>query len=248
MNKKLIIALFLISAMNTAIAGFMNPLPSGTIKNMHIGYHDSDTITISSGYCDLLKSYVELNSPTTLDLSTIPPTDDFVYIYISYAQSSGSDPCFYDSTTEPVWEDSLQGWYSGNDRCIGAIYIESGVIKEFTNYFDKIVFKDYIVIIDDADPPSNDWYSLDTTPFIPVNASGVKLYGYVMAENNSSLAQIVYGDHENQQNQIHSIGLKRTSIVGWLPFQRGSERDIDYYSLGTTAVVKGRIFGYMVER
>ncbi len=247
-TRVLLTVLFLALSQMTASAAYMNPLPSGTIKNMYIQYLDSDSITITSGYCDAYKEYYELTADTNYDLVSIPAGTDFVYIYIDISASTGSTPTFTNSTTEPTWQDDLQGWYNAEDRCIGAVYIESGSILEFTGFGTKVVYVGGDVrIIVDVDPTVTGWTSVDTTAHFPVNAIGALMYGYVLADIDK-YAQIVYRENGDTYGQLHTIGLGRSSLIGWMEFRKEGTRDIDYYSLAETSTIKGRIYGYNIDR
>ena len=108
----------------------------GTIEGFVVKYSDTNTVAITSGYCEANGSYYELTSDTTDDL-TLLPAFDFHYIYIDDSGSTPPVPTFVDSTTEPTYSASLQGWYNGDDRCIGVVESSAGVST--INYFDTII-------------------------------------------------------------------------------------------------------------
>lgn len=142
---------------NSIYAGYFTPPHIGTIHRMYISYKNSDTITISSGYCEANGKGYEVIADTDFDITSIPSGADFIYIYIDDDQSDASIPTFTASTTEPTWSDSKQGWYNASDRCFGAVYTSDGSqdIYPFHNVKTKILLIGRIRICDNITPTGN---------------------------------------------------------------------------------------------
>jgi microcystin-dependent protein len=84
----------------------------------------------------------EIHLKTTYDISNVLETRTYVDAglttgdgpdtYYVYASVSGSILSFDVSSTEPTIDYTNMGWYNGNSRCIGSVYVESGgIIKRF---------------------------------------------------------------------------------------------------------------------
>ena len=160
----------------------------GTIKGLNVTYNDGDTVTITSGYCEANGEYWELTSPTDHDMTSLASAEDFHYIYVDTSDTSNyPTPAIIDSTDEPAWSDAKQGWYYGDDRCIGVVYSEGGSasIKEYRIYGDVVKWKYSsnqlgIPIANYIAGSSNtyDWKTptTESSTKLPVNANGALLH------------------------------------------------------------------------
>ena len=99
----------------------------GDIKGFVASWTDADTISVSSGYAEVNGSVYINASATTHDISNFS-NGKYSYIYIDdSASTNGGAPTIIDEDTdaaEPAWSDAWQGWYNGNDRCIGVVYCD----------------------------------------------------------------------------------------------------------------------------
>lgn len=147
-NKAILILLLSLSVFANSWSGglpddnYIVSVIKGMIHNANLIYSDTDTITIGTGYGECNGNFWEITANTNYDLTSLAAGEDLHYIYIDDSASSYPTPTFTDNTTEPVWSDSLQGWYNGNDRCIGQIYSppSSATISHFTNVGTEIHF------------------------------------------------------------------------------------------------------------
>lgn len=128
MNKfaLVLLVMFLFSA--SAQAATYSTYPArGTIKNAYVIYASDTSVTVKTGYGECNGKYWEITSDITHTMSTLD-TSDFYYIYID--DSAASYPALDSSSiihsnTEPAWSDAKQGYYNGDDRCIGVVWTEA---------------------------------------------------------------------------------------------------------------------------
>lgn len=127
---------------------------TGFITGLDVGYSDSNTVTVSAGKLYVTDTWFTQASATTHDLTGLAAGADFHYIYVDYSASTSSVPVFIDGTTEPAFSDSLGGWYSGSDRCIGAVYSESGgaTIAPFVGGGDSCIYTNHISMASNMNP------------------------------------------------------------------------------------------------
>ncbi len=226
------------------MAGFMNPLPAGSIKNMVVKYKDTDTVTITSGYCDVSKSYFELSEPVDYDLASIPTdptTEDFVYIYVDYSESLISTLTFVDTTTEPVWSDALQGWYNDNDRCIGVVWCKNSEMMYFNvlGRADEIEMRygDHKTIFNNTTDVTSTFLAIpNSEDYTPVNAVAARMFmantspaGHgstvavqstesVSAVQNGLLGMVFYDIQHSQITDWIPLGISRTLMYCTNPY------------------------------
>jgi len=110
----------------------INNIALGHIRGVYPVYTDTTHVAIQPGQ-------VECNSNTYILTTAVAheilnfSSGGFTYLYIDDSESTkGGTPTIIDSTTEPAWSDSKQGYYNGNDRCIGALYCDgAATLSEF---------------------------------------------------------------------------------------------------------------------
>ncbi len=190
--KKLIISMaVVVSMVLSSSAVFADTYstypPRGTIKGAYVDYVDADYIAIKTGYGECNGKYWEVTSDITYQLTGITGPD-FYYIYIDDSQAAYpnlDNDSFAHADTEPVWSDTKFGWYNGNDRCIGAVWVnDSHDILSFlaVNSSDKTVdtYANTIKILIDTTSISSSFQTLtDSSTYVPVNATEVRLSVYV---------------------------------------------------------------------
>jgi hypothetical protein len=101
----------------------------GDIRGFVVSRTDSDTISISAGYCEANGVYYESSSAISKDF-TPEAGGDIYYVYIDHGVTAPV-PTIIVSTTEPVYSISKLGLYNGNDRYIGEFYAVSSSIPVF---------------------------------------------------------------------------------------------------------------------
>jgi len=107
-------------------------------KDLILGYIQCSLTEWDTGTVPQLAagSKVELNGSyyyagSNQSISGTPSSDYINYIYLDATAYTLSW-----STTPPTWSDAKQGWYNGNDRCLG------GCGYDGTNYYHKWIYDD----------------------------------------------------------------------------------------------------------
>ncbi len=218
----LVVSLFLGSMMMTATN-------ENVIWGNYVTYKSSTEVYITAGSGRCNGTVWEHATETTLDLtSVLPAGEDFVYIYVDDSASSYPTPTFIGSTTEPAWSSTLIGWYNGDDRCIGVVWVNSsGNIATFNNtsnheYYVNSGIKQVL----SNQNPTGSWTFVETTDYTPVNANGV----LVKADNgDSAYVYIAVGCYDNTQSNIQQYGYGGSiALTGWIHFHRSSGRDLQW--------------------
>jgi hypothetical protein len=94
----------------------------GYISGAVVGYGTTLDISISAGAVECNgKSYIF--AATSHTMTTLTTSFDLHYVYIDDSASAPPTPIFYDSVSEPVWDENKKGWYhtNGEDRMIGVV-------------------------------------------------------------------------------------------------------------------------------
>jgi hypothetical protein len=128
---------------------------TGRLSRSQFTYVDADTITVGGGAYDVNGTWAEITTPITTVAHGLTGsfTPGFAYLYIDYSDIP-SDGILLQATldwlsTKPSWSDAKRGWYSGNDRCIFACYVDgSDEIYEFVHSGDLV---QYGLFIEDLD-------------------------------------------------------------------------------------------------
>ncbi|MAS94911.1 MAG: hypothetical protein CMO55_17075 [Verrucomicrobiales bacterium] len=228
---------------------FNLPVPVGTIKGAHVDYEDSDTVRIVVGYGECSGYYWEVTSVAMLDITVTPGADDAVYFYIDHSASSYPSPSFYDSLTEPVWSDSAQGWYDGEDRCVGAILYENATssLKHTRRIGDVYYFASQIVLDDNVNPDGTyNATTKDVDDYAPVMtyAVEVEMYGQDGGDKMAARAHAV----ANPYSIAGISGYHKGQATGWL-YTGSGDRSIEIIGENDDEnVMKCRMRGYRFER
>ncbi len=145
-----------------ASKGFIEALFPGLNIRSGFAWTDGDTITISPGvyhHSGTVEQYLYWDSTITFEVgrpgaggsnagNEALGNNEWHYIYIDdSAVVTNASPllvanCFLNRTTDvPAWSDAKHGWYSGLDKCIGAVRTDgSGAIWEFSHDGDYVSF------------------------------------------------------------------------------------------------------------
>lgn len=234
---------------------FVSATHNGVIFGTYVTYKSSTEVYITSGSGRCNGNEWNHFTESSLNLSSVLPAgEDFLYIYVDDSASSyPSSPVFIGSTTEPAWSNSLSGWYNGNDRCIGVVWCDSsGNIYEFENngQLEYIsVDLPYATPITDGNPTGN-WESLETTAYIPVNASAVLVRA--RSQDADGAAYLVVSTYENDFNRLEAQSYKTYArLIGWLPLDRtkNTSRDLLWYGWDTNDNnVTINLMGFRIDR
>ncbi len=227
----LVVSLFLGSMILTAAN-------EHAIWGCYVKYKSSTEVYITAGSGRCNGTIFENGAETTLDLtSVLPAGEDFVYIYVDDSASSYPTPTFIGSTTEPAWNSTSPtiGWYNGDDRCIGVVWVDSlGNIQEFTN---NSMQEYYTVDSSIGSPlvngnPDGTYRSLESTNYIPINATAVRVYG--VNKDSGANVRVAVASLENTNDRIEayeygSSGTIVASARGWITLKRGASRDLQWF-------------------
>jgi hypothetical protein len=222
------------------------------IHRAFVSYKDSDTITIQPGYGECSLSYWEITSPLDHDMTSLASGEDWHYIYIDDVNSVYPTPTIKDSIVEPTWSDTKLGWYNGYDRCIGVVWSpdSSATLKEFTsNSKNKYCARggQIKIILSDGNP-NGSWQTLETTAYIPVNATTVRM----TAHNSDYDGRVTVSLCVEETPMVRiqdSTYCGVASANGWLEFDKSSTRDLKW--LGEDNDENNfhiHINGYQIER
>jgi hypothetical protein len=117
----------------------------GELQRPQFSYASASSITISPAIYDLDAKGKTVSWDSTLTVTGLSGTDQWVYIYLDYSAISGTTVTASEvigSTTAPTWSDSKHGWYNGDDRCIFAVYFSGSSILEFDHDGGNLVLWD----------------------------------------------------------------------------------------------------------
>jgi len=150
----------------TASSSGMWPLVNGLAKRAKFSWKDADEIYINAGVYHHLGTSEQLvywhdqltfqfgSGGTNADSSDLA-NNDWFYLYLddSAIVTAGvpelTETELVAVTTEPTWSNTKQGWYSGNDRCIGAFFTGGTAnILEFFHEGSLFLYADQILEID----------------------------------------------------------------------------------------------------
>jgi hypothetical protein len=203
----------------------------GVIFGAYVKYNSSTEITVTPGSGRCNDNFWSITSDTDVNLYSVLPTgEDFLYIYIDDSASSYPTPTIIGSTTEPTFSGTNNGWYNGNDRCIGVVWCDSyGNIVSFQNnsrneYIQTSSGKQVL----SGGNPSGAYQTLETTAYIPVNAAGVYLYAG-NTDTNASV-RVIVSAYENLYSSVHEdSSYGSAGAVGWISLERGWSRDLKWF-------------------
>jgi len=221
------------------------------IFGAYVKYKSSTDIYVTAGSGRCNDNFWENAAETTVDLySVLPAGEDFVYIYIDDSASSYPTPTFIGSTTEPAWSNTKIGWYNGNDRCIGVVYVDTyGNIRSFQNNSrSELLPNDLALNVLSNGNPNGSFQTAEATAKIPVNANGVFVWAANTDMNGTVNVQV--SSYESSRALLIAQGDNNSTIaIGWISLERGGTRDLKW---------KGQddddngfniwIYGYRIER
>ena len=209
----------------------------GDVSGFVVEYDTTTDVLISAGKIEANGKVYELSSDDTHAMTGLIATQDFHYIYIDDSASTAPVAVFIDSTTEPAYSFAKQGWYNGNDRCIGVVVSEIGsaiVAPFFAALEGEKVVKysvDRLTFASMAENfvPTGSWQvpTNDGDVVTPVNA--VQLYVHGRSDDIGSFCEVSavnkeMGDlHAGKDGAyVYTEAYDRASITSWLPL--GSTR------------------------
>jgi len=117
----------------------------GELQRPKFSYASASSITVSPGIYDLDAKGKNVSWDSTLTVTGLSGTNQWVYIYLNYPAISGTTVTASEiigSTTTPTWNDSKHGWYNGDNRCIFAVYFSGSNILQFDHDGGNLILWD----------------------------------------------------------------------------------------------------------
>jgi hypothetical protein len=160
----------------------------GRIEGFLIKYEDATHVDIEPGIIKANGSLYTLSSTYNHLMTSLAAGYDQHYIYIDDDASTPPTPTIIDSTTEPAWSHAKNGWYNGDDRCIGAVPSKSAAsqLEYFFGYkisdrLVKVMIGGAAFQLASVMNPNGAWQTPNTQEssyYTPVNAKavGIRMY------------------------------------------------------------------------
>lgn len=244
----------LVTLSNTAIAsGLYIGVPKGTIQQAYVVYNDSDTIDITAGFGECNGSYWDIPTKMVYDMNSLASGEDFHYIYVDDSESNYPDVTIIDSTTEPAFSESKLGFYNSSDRCIGVVWSPDtgSTVQEFINNSQQqyvIVDASLKKVLNNGSPDGT-YKFLEATAYTPVNAIGARIEAYNYDTSPSTIVFIIVASDTTTSSRILNKGWDCAYIGGWIEFERGDSRDLQWNGHDDDDNSFGiYLYGYQIER
>lgn len=267
MKKILVIAVVVLSGLSAYGASF-NRQPAGMIKGARLARVSASTITVGVGYGDIKGNYWEVN-PTdplltlgyTLTGLSTSTNGVFHYIYIDGMYSALPHISLKNSTTAPSWSDVDMGWYNGDDRCIGAVWVNSiGEIASFICtddetyqvYFGVIYSVSNTNLINAIDSTWN-WNLVSISSYSPVNIKSafacLSVYWSSGTKWTNCKAGLIRSDPLGGV-RYEDNGTATAAPSGWIDFYRNGTRSLAWaaFAPSTSGTVTIELRAYKIER
>lgn len=258
MKNVLRIALWLalIPCLNAAI---YNSTPAGLIKGARLEQVSTTQIKIGVGYGEILGSYWEILPSNSLaitgyTLTGLTTTTNGVmqYLYIDRTNSSLPDIAIRNSTTAPTWNEDFLGWYSGDDRCIGALFIlPNGAISTFMCPDDDtyVGLTTQVLSGGSVSTTYGVWNALNLSSFLPVNASAAYLNSSVNHLSGTIWTYCKVG-LKSDFLTFYEDGAVAATVTCEMPFSRGASKTISWMGFAQYSSNSAQVFvrGYRIER
>ncbi len=106
----------------------------GELQRAKFEYVSGTSIKVYPAIYDLDAKGKNVSWDSTLTVTGLSGTDQWIYIYLDYSAISGTTVTASEiigSSTAPTWSDSKHGWYNGDDRCIFAVYFSGSNLERF---------------------------------------------------------------------------------------------------------------------
>lgn len=249
-------------ACSVAAAGSFNRQPAGLIKGARLSWVSGTTIKVGVGFGENAGEYWEIvpedayaTTGYALTGLTTSANGVFQYLYIDKANSLFPSVALSNSMTAPAWRDIYMGWYNGQNRCVGAIWIKpDGNLVNFICPQDD-VYRCTLMSITSTGGVSTtwpNWNAWDCSSFVPVNAyeisaectvtcNGPTFWAYCTAALKTGTE---LGTDRYEYSSISA------SVNDWLPLGRGAAREVLWqaFAQSTNGWTKRGLHGYKIER
>lgn len=214
----------------TVIFAEIHGLPNGYIRGAVVSYNNASSVTVTAGNGVCGDYYWEITQDVTIDLSGVMPQQEgYIYIYIDYSGKPHPAAVIYGSIQVGYWDYFRMGYYDGDDRCIGAVWVNSdGVIPEFTVNSDlEYIYTEPIKQILSNGNPNHQYQMVEATDYLPLNIWSA----YVWATNSSASGQVcvIVATLYRTQRRISARGTGAVIASGWIPMENGQKIDLQWY-------------------
>ncbi len=244
MKNNLLMAIIYAILLTTGHSLEYSRQPAGNIYGARSAWISATTIQIGVGHGENTGIYWEISPTDPLNTTgysltnlTATPKGAIHYLYIDRTNSPFPAIIIKNSTTPPIWSENLLGWYSGIDRCIGAVWVNAaGEIEEFICPNDQtyLITPNKSINFSLAIPTTYDaWTLLDIAPYSPVNASEIaaRISSYATSVNWTTCRVGIRA--ENRVFDHVNDGVVRVRIENWLPFKRGIAKKLEWMAYST---------------
>lgn len=225
------------------MSGIITPISAtelGAISSFVVVYNTTIAVTVRLGRIRANNKTYILAVDTPHTMTSLAAGFDLHYIYIDDSADTAPIPTFIDSIIEPTFNAALNGFYNGDDLCIGVISsLSTGATIA---YFEVVVInnnhiRNFLGAIADGQIGNsmlpNGTYQVpninESSVLVPVNAEeiylmvqGQDIAGFTTAAAASKEWAIVNTDPIDAP--LLDFGAEVTTGYGWIPL--GITRDI----------------------
>ena len=209
------------------MTGGSTTIPLGYNFGVYVTYKDDNEIYVQPGNIDVNGTDVSITTQTAHTMtSMVNATADFHYIYLAAAGT------ITDSATEPAWSDAKFGWYNGDTRCIGVVWVPSAtpaiLVPFVSNILGEYAYNDYIKDLVSSGNPTGDWIDITTaSDYLPINSISAKTFGYNTDAGSYVSVYISAYESKSFYTGMGGNGYYYCSIHGWVIL--GASRDLAWW-------------------
>lgn len=186
--KKLFLFICLILSVTALV--YAKSYKPGYIHRAYLEYVNERTVAVTAGYGECNGKYWKIDNGTEIRvrLDKLDSQEGFLYIYIDESLSEFPAVKVYESSFEPYWDKEKNGWYSHDDRCIGAVWSPKGkaIVQEFRYAGnDKYLIEGEPLEVIYSDSPDGEWQTVESKRYIPLMSQSVFLWSISTDEQAS---------------------------------------------------------------
>lgn len=248
-----------------AHAAYYATRPYGEIKGTALIWVNSTTIKLAPGYGEINGNYWEVTPSDPLVTTgyalsglTSTATGVYQYIYISSASSTLPLITLRNSTTAPTRDATKLGWYDGNDRCIGVVWIlPSGALSQFLTV-DEETYLCAPALIVSGGPVSTTYPGslaamnlTSSSQYLPVNVKRARMEISCDMGANNVLAEVhIISDDGTYLSKLPTSGYRKAIVGGWVDIARTASRNFRWFAYSSISNNSVNIWinGYQIER
>lgn len=163
-------------------------IDDGIIRGLTVEYNDTSSVKIKGGFTKVDGQFYYLSQDITYSLESLASGVDFHYIYQKISASSIYSPVFRDTTDEPEFSITRNGWHNNNDPLIGLVLSPAG--SAVIEFFEVVKMSERLIryvtpgrtyIIAQNQNPNGSWQTpnvAESSVYLPVNAKEANIYMY----------------------------------------------------------------------